>query len=541
MSIQLNPGKAINKMSNADDHTYVGYMARFRQRFDSLVHPSAVAERGRPLFLVDLDAGCPGRTWELFLSLLPEGERQHHNCRHCQFFFDRYAGLVTSTGGILESAIWNLNDTLQIYKPFVRAVGELLKTSTIDSVFYHDEPYIGHPVTEDRWGKWHHFGLPTPAHLRATRTETAHQLSAKKAEDYKTMCHALSVYKINDLRRAKELLLTDALYRQEKIAGPFGFLMDLAEVRYSTKGRQRINVTYELIATAPDGFLHPRSSMVGTLLDDLEGGKTVDQAFAAFARKMAPTAYQRPQAMPAAGAVKAAETKLEALGAARSLERRFARLAEVTTLWKPKPMQAKAAGGVFGHLMDKAPETLEVGTIRNITFEKLRSTVLPNAVEISVYTPAKGNYTGVMTAVHYDAPPILRWDREVARNPFSTYVYSGGSSAGRWRLGANSWVPCLGLMLDPPHWFEESAMDTKGATLILAGAMDGDLQSSAIFPETLKSEFHSMRSTIEAHSARRPVPPGMDQGACGLSAVGATVRVQSSGGIIATYKIDRWD
>lgn len=536
MSIQPNSDKAISKMSNADDKAYLGYMARFHQRFGSLVNPAAFADKGKPLFLVDA-----GNAWRTFIESLPIDQRQYHNCCHCQFFFERYAGLVTSTGGVLQSAIWNLDDTLPMYLPFVRGMQSLIQNATIREVFYHDEPYIGHPVTEDRWGKWHHFGLVTPAHLRATRTETANQLSAKKAEDYKTMCHALSVYKLDSLRNVAGLLQTDALYRQEKIAGPFGFLLELAEARNSTRGPQRINVTYEMIAAAPDGFLHPRSSMIGTLLDDLEAGKTVDQAFAAFARKMAPTAYQRPQAMPAAGAVRAAEAKLEALGAARSLERRFARLAEVTTLWKPKPMQTKAAGGVFGHLMDKAPETLEVGTIRNITFEKLCSTVLPNAVEISVYTPAKGNYAGVLTAVHYDAPPILRWDREVARNPFSTYVYTGGSSAGRWGLASNSWVPCLGLMLDPPHWFDDSAMDSKGATLILAGAMDGGLQSSAIFPETLKSEFHSMRSTIEAHSARRPVPPGIDQGACGLQVVGATVRVQNSAGIIATYKIDRWD
>jgi hypothetical protein len=68
-----------------------------------------------------------------------------------------------------------------------------------------------------------------------------------------------------------------------------------------------------------------------------------------------------------------------------------------------------------------------------------------------------------------------------------------------------------------------------------------DSRGTGIFPETLKSELHEVRSVIEAHSRQDSITGLADATACGINAVGATVRVTAQSGITNTYKIDRLD
>jgi hypothetical protein len=75
---------------------------------------------------------------------------------------------------------------------------------------------------------------------------------------------------------------------------------------------------------------------------------------------------------------------------------------------------------------------------------------------------------------------------------------------------------------------------------------------NAIFPETLRSEFHPIRKVIEAYSREAMIGGRAEASACGLAIQNITgqvphgwhqahVRVKSAGGISRQYKIDRWE
>jgi hypothetical protein len=84
----------------------------------------------------------------------------------------------------------------------------------------------------------------------------------------------------------------------------------------------------------------------------------------------------------------------------------------------------------------------------------------------------------------------------------------------------------------------------EGAIFILHGARDVNHQGGALFPETLKSELHGVRSVIEAYSAKATLSGAAEASACGLLMADknqVTVRVTSKAGVQTTYKIDRWD
>ncbi len=68
---------------------------------------------------------------------------------------------------------------------------------------------------------------------------------------------------------------------------------------------------WRLIASAPDGFCHPRASMIGVLLDAIAVGMSFDAIKSHFNEKVYPLLYQRPQAPPSAGNIAIAEATIE--------------------------------------------------------------------------------------------------------------------------------------------------------------------------------------------------------------------------------------
>lgn len=381
----------------------------------------------------------------------------------------------------------------------------------------------------------------------SSRLLTAGQAMAEKREDYKTLLRALSEYKEPVVKQALALLKSDSLYRSEKVLGPCQFLAEI-HASMSFNARHDCNKIWRAVATAPSGFCHPRSSMVGTLLDDIVAGLSFEDAAAKFKAKMHPLQYQRPQAAPSVGNVVAAEKLVEKLGIAPALERRFARVEEIHAIWRPYVAPSKS-GGVFAHLKTKG----EVGSTMHIpsrimSWVKFEKDVLPGAKEIKLLAPSHGPYTAILTAQNEDAPPILQWDSESTRNPFSAYVYASGSYASGWSLHGERWTKVTAVTRQPNQWFGGNFDNhANGIILVLEGAKDNrSNQGNALFPEILKSDLRSVRSTIEAYSKSAKIHGFESASACGLS-IGpsrgnATVnlRVVNDAGV-SDFAIDRFE
>jgi hypothetical protein len=266
-----------------------------------------------------------------------------------------------------------------------------------------------------------------------------------------------------------------------------------------------------------------------------------------------PLLYQRPQAAPTMGNIRQAEKAVEQLRAAGSLARRFARLDEVQAIWRPQAgaMERAAGGGLFGHLRPKG--SLPAGGLTlpgvTMTWEKFQRVVLPTAEQIDFYVPTcRENYTAFCTAVNPDAPSILQWDLLEKRNPVSWYVWYGGSLPIQFGLMAAEWCPVTAITLQPSSWFgAKCEHQGEAVVFLLEGARETRIDAgAAIFPETLKSEFHGIRATIEAYSRSAELSGREAGSACGIrlqkgaSWPNALFRVRA-GGNTAEYRLDRWD
>lgn len=524
-------------VGNHEDAEYDAYLARIGQRFSSLT------AEGAPVFTTD----APD-LYGAYLSRFEGEQRQFHTCTACRQFIERFGSLVVvDADGGTTPAIWYGDEAPELYQPSIRAMEVIVRKAKVTGPFLSEDAVWGQPVT----GVWRHFHVHAPA-VYQRGILTAGQKMAELREDFKNVMHALNEFTQPMLEQALALLEADSLYRAEKVIGPARWLHGLHVARAKARGTAKANVVWRGIATAPAGFAHPRSSMIGTLLEDIAAGKDFAEVSRAFKAKMHPLQYQRPQAAPAAGNIAQAEKVIAQLGLARSLERRIARLDEIPKLWEPvaqKP-EEPVGGGVFGHLQPKgaAPLAPMVGVPAVLmTLEKFVRTVVPTAEAMELQIgPGRQHFMTITAPVHADAPPILQWDREGARNPFAWYVWNGGSLPSQFGLSAG-WVKVAAITRLPARWNEsEAAHQGDGIVLMLEGARETRVAGNALFPECLRSDLHAVRSTIEAYS-RGAHMQGLEEG----SAIGydlrdktggypALVRVKT-GGRTTDYKLDRWD
>jgi hypothetical protein len=477
--------------------------------------------------------------------------RQQRTCSCCRKFIERFGGLATvSDSGLLVSAIWDGDDVPEHYRAAVDALRRLVGQASITMPFLSSDTQFGKPVTN----AWHHFAIKPDTVFRSAGLHNAFQTACAKREQFDSVRRALGEYDQASCATALRLLKADSLASSEAALGQAQFLVDLHAARDAVTGQQRKDsLVYRMVAAAPDGFCHPRSSMIATLLDDIVAGKTFEQAAASWAAKMHPLQYLRPQAAPTEGAIKAAEAAFEKLGAGTALQRRYATMADILeTVWQPRaPAKPASTGGIFASVKAKvtgiqAPSMMPPAIV--MTLDKFRRTVLPTADRIEMAAPAGlTTFVAFTSAVHADARPILQWDRDEQRNPVAWYVYTGGSSSKDFNLSGSFYE--LTAVIPPPHAWLGQTLPQHGEGLVLLLKDARDLRKcgghSALFPACMKGELHGFRSTIEAYSKANDLAGFGEDNVAGLllskgEQYQVTLRVTAAGQI-SEYRLDRWD
>lgn len=477
---------------------------------------------------------------DLYIRNLPS-ERQIHTCSACRKFLETYGGLVMiDEDGRTHAVMWTSPDLApDFYGASYAALKDRVESAKVTGPFLTSEKVWGQPSSD---GGWTHFAVqPPPSMVFRDRLLTPGQKMAAHRHNFETVENALREWPAAVVSQLLDILKGEHLSRSEKFVGPVEWLNDL---HARPKGKRGANVLWRAIASAPEGYCHPKASVMGPLLDGLASGTPFASIKRDFEKMIEPLRYQRPQAAPTAGNIRAAEAAFEKLGLAPALERRFARLEECVTVWKPFKPYKPTSAGVFGHLKPKGsapPSSVKTGST-TMTWEKFSRVVLPTAERIEIMVPAHGAFVGVTTAVHDDAPPIFKWD-----SPVAWYVYSSGSSAGMWNLNAHRWTPLTAVMPFPTVWgLRQMPELADGVILVIEGAREAGHSSLALFPECLRSDLHAYRSTIEAYSRN-----GRLQDAALGSANGYDIRKGAkninvalrvlTGGVQSDYVIDRWD
>ncbi|WP_280444058.1 hypothetical protein [Nocardia brasiliensis] len=527
------------------DDRYDEFLDGVRRTFEAKTAESAT------LFTVDT-----GDLFEVFLGALTPELAAANTCGACRAFLRRYGGLVcVGTDGTAKSVLWSANDIPPSYARAVAALADTVERRPITSLFRSSAASWG---CAER-GSWTHLALTPAEHLlhRPTALASTGQYVAAKNADRETLGRALVEFPAPIVKKAVALLRTEQLYRSDAILGAAQWLSSVHKQLDAVRGhgaagqRQRDNLVWLAAATAPAGFCHVKSGMIGTLLSDLAAGLPYERVERRFAEKMNPLQYRRPTAAPTAAMIARAEKVVGELEAAGSLARRFAKLADVRPIWA-RTARTHRSDGVFGHLVPaekrRVGADLDVGPVV-LTWTKFARTVLPDADRIEYEVPgAATSYGAMVTAADPAAPPIVQWDSSDRRNPVTWYVYVNGSPPKQWGLRPGEHRDVTAVVPHPATWYVEDDRTAREQSVLfaLAGATDtGYTNGAGFFPEFLNSELHEIRKTLAAHAEQAVVAGKNDAEVCGLlmskgGSLGHTFRVTSAG-IRTRYTIDRWD
>lgn len=513
---------------------YHEYVERVKARFNLLMLDQRLFTTNTP----DL--------YQEFLKGIPEDAKQYHNCNACRNFINKFGDLVLiDEMGHKIPVFWTIKDTPAYYAPAITNVIRAIEDSPIVGVFLTDEQKWGTQYT----GDWEHFGH-TPGKLANvywdSKIQTASQKVAEQLEEYGMLCRNIEKYSLVTFDQAVAVLdIPDALYRTEKVLGHAQWLRALKQMRTKVKGTARDNLTWAAVAKSPAGWCHISTTMIGTLLDDIESGEyTFNDIKRRFDEKMHPEKYRTPTAPPKAGNIAQAEKIVEALGIWPSLSRRFARIEEVPLIWSPRDMVADAdrAAGVFAHLKKPAKVELIDATTSPITmtWEKFQTDVLPTAYQIEFF--ANTTSYGALTApVNADAPLIFQWNSSL-----SFYTYTSAMTARHWNLRDSAWVDVTGIAYQPTMLDPNTLPRFDLAVFfLLQGCVDTSNPTTCLFAEILKGELKSIETTIVAHSKSEIMAGRNEASACGLRlSNGNTWRAKlrvTRPGMISTYILDRWN
>lgn len=511
-----------------------------------------VAGNRRPLFNTTADVFA---LWSTYINSFPVELRQHYNCHTCRDFIQRYGGLVAiEEDGTKRPLLWDI-DLPEPFEGVVTAMHRLVWKNKVVGVFRWNERQWGVATTEDvkRGCTWTHLH-GVAAFDYHDQLKTPGQQMAECREEYAMLNRGLADYPLEVLQQAVRVLDANALFRAEKSREMATWLFDLHTRRNAVRGEVRQNITWLAVATAPVGFAHFRTTILGTLLDDIKAGLPFEAISQRWRKKVDPLQYQRPQTPPRMGHIATAEKVFAELGLGPALKRRYATIEDIQQfVWRPTPAapEQPATSGLFGHLL---PDTTTVRVLELpptlITWEKFREKVLPTCLEMEVMVPVSGWFYGLTAASDPDAPPLLQWDglEGFPRNSLSWYFYSPSSTATQWGLRANIWTPVNGIFLSPHQWHEPEKFQhhKKHAFFIINGAQEQRAQQLALFPETMRNELHAVRAVVEAYSNSASLEGRTTGTANGLAFQEGvdnqrlTVRVRSSGGL-AVYTLDRWE
>jgi len=379
--------------------------------------------------------------FETFLANLPAEARQHYTCNECRRFIDRFGGLVEiDENGVKHSVMWNEDVTPKFFKASVRAMKKAVLQSKVVEVFIpqktQDRPnelLLGQPKT----GEWTHLSVTLPESMRHTGSLTPYQQMAEYKTDFSVLINSLQDFDLNVATKAVQLLESETFNRADRVLPNAKFFKDIATVYHNAlNAEEKRNLVWLAVVNAPTGLARVRSSMIGTLLEDLASGMSIQFVKSRFEEKMG--GYMVSEAPPSATAIVEAEKTIAEKGLTNSLGRKYATLEEIPEegkLWKPVVQKIKASstygkaaeGSVFGHLAEKAKAPVKKATINDIelptkvmTWEKFQRTVLPTAQSMEVLNNNSNRLMALVTALDADAPTIFHWD-----NPFSWYYHGG--------------------------------------------------------------------------------------------------------------------
>ncbi|GAA0560629.1 hypothetical protein GCM10010172_49710 [Paractinoplanes ferrugineus] len=363
--------------------------------------------------------------WLTFLDSFPAGsnlrfrERSEYDCSTCRVFVKHFGNVVEIHDGQVRTLWSGVSTSDPVFSVVATAMDEFVGTLPLSGIFRSTEAQYGAKTTRTlRDGQvevWHHL------HGRVEKRHRTGDVGAARGDfdaAVQVFQRGLAELSRPALDTVVDLIDDNALYRGTEHRRAVTEFRSLQNRWTQATDREAF-----VFANALNPVARFRNTVLGTLVQDLSAGVDLEQAVRSFETKVAPQNYQRPTALITPAMVKAAMKTIDELGIEESLQRRFARLSDVSVnnvLWVDNDTQSRMKDGIEGLLM-RAATTGSAGSRRDakpeqvpvVTFMK---DVLPGAAAIDLWvaTSHEPNFVSLTTGRNPTAPRLFTWDNDFA-------------------------------------------------------------------------------------------------------------------------------
>ena len=392
-----------------------------------------VEKNNSTLYETDIDKD---ELWEVYMSSFPEGtnkmyrKRREYDCGHCRNFIKTIGGAVTIVDGKIHT-IWEIDTDDVVFQPVVDALRTYVESKPIKDIWRHFTNTVGvksiNEYTEDKQIiKWTHMYTPIPESLLERKSDIP-TAKAKVRDRKNVFKRSLDEITEEAVDTVLELIASNTLYRGQEWER---ILKDFRKYQREYNGlsdEEKDTYTWAKAMTIGDVIGRIRNHSIGTLLVNISEGMDLDNAVKAYENVVAPANYKRPKAIFTKKMLEDAKKTVTDLGYMDSLQRRFARLDDITVnniLFCNRDAAPRIQGGldIFDEMSKEvAVNPKKFSKVEEISAEKFVSDVLPTAKELEVLfeNRHKKNMVSLIAPVNKDAKNMMKWS-----NPFS-WAYTG--------------------------------------------------------------------------------------------------------------------
>jgi hypothetical protein len=383
--------------------------------FGGPIHERFTLLSERELYVVDIDD-----LFATYLAAFPEGtnpifrERNEHDCSCCKQFIRNLGKVIAIIDDRIET-VWDVPDLPYPYNVVAEALDRTVRQAPIISVYRTKERQYGtdhnfDTQTNQRWDHFHarisdnHFHRD-PATIRGRLNENAQMLT-----------RACTELQPSAVETVIDLIESNNLYRGEEHLAAIKQFQNLQRSFLASPDR---NLFAWANLNSPG--VRFRNTVIGTLVTDISSGTDLEAAVRMFESKVAPQNYKRPTALITPKMIDQALAKITELGLDDALNRRFAKLSDVSVndvLFVDRSARPHMKGGLHEALMQEAKKpTVKITNPTKMSgqafLDLLSSTT---SIQLLLENRHLSNFVSLTTG---DGPGLFKWN-----NPFG-WSYDG--------------------------------------------------------------------------------------------------------------------
>ena len=492
----------------------------------------------------------------LFLLNIPVNFRRYYNCNACRGFINRYAYTcaINDDGSIRP---WLFRKYLpdqcsdNPFRKFSTQVADaILKSNRVSRCLTIPKSsmngMLGVETHEDHPEFNHLMAYAPPANL--VRAKEGINLDERHKTFAKSIVKLTKQFTtVDNIMKVFVMLQDDIIPMKDKYYGLVEVYLQYAKRLIESKGILRNNLMWKYSILAPDALVAFSNTAIGNLIENLNNGMNDEVAINIYQQMVDSHHYMRPTKEVTSNQTEDAFKLISKLGyTEKDFDRKLALFDDIKDhcIWLPKQTKtiSQKDENFFSRLAaDKENVESDEDDLRTRTTKTMSFTTFLKEIEAGKYTAMQYLYTpdnpmyAMVAPVHPDAKPILYWDTEEDRNPYSWYTRGGtdrffdpyyDATYDRIDYFASKTLKrnhVIGIVPLPHMWNKTlsiASVGFKGYLFVIKDVEDTANSSSALFPQILKKDLYPIRAVIERYSNQTlMVIPDKDKGkqkACGV-------------------------